>query len=182
MSSVIAFPYSFANKESIWQSVQHIFNESQHEVRVRIWPNKTAAALLVYESAYTYCPTGSVIVHSRFNVRFKKNFSQMVTGKISAKFHFYTVNFQREGRVHNFSTVTNYSDKIRREGLYLRSHFQPLQIFKTDLLKTHYMHILKCEEIDFYETEAAFIFPLLESIRLNLLKIPEVLFEVIARK
>ena len=60
----------------------------------------------------------------------------------------------------------HYSRKIRREALYFQSHFQPLQIFKSDLLKTHYMHILKCDEIDFYETEAAFVIPMLEAVHL----------------
>ena len=44
------------------------------------------------------------------------------------------------------------------------------------------MFILKCDEIDFYETEAAFVIPMLETIQLNILRIDEVLFEVIPRK
>ena len=66
--------------------------------------------------------------------------------------------------------------------MHFRSHFKHLQIFRTDLLKTHYMHILKCDEIDFYETEAAFVIPMLEAVRLQISKIDEVLFDVVARK
>ena len=43
------------------------------------------------------------------------------------------------------------------------------------------MHILKCDEIDFYETEAAFVIPMLEATKLGIVKINEVLFGVLPR-
>ena len=98
------------------------------------------------------------------------------------KEHYYAVNFIIEGVTTNFKDVRGYKSDIRRKALYFRSHFQHLQIFKSDLLKVHYMHILKCDEIDFYETEAAFVIPMLEATKLGIVKIDEVLFEVLPRK
>ena len=87
------------------------------------------------------------------------------------KYHYYTVEFIRDGKVNSFNEVEEYSSDIRRKALYFRSHFQHLQIFKGDLLKMHYMYILKCDEIDFYRTEAAFVIPMIETISLKVLKI-----------
>ena len=71
---------------------------------------------------------------------------------------------------------------MRIEALHFRSHFQPVQIFKSDLLKMHYMQILKCAEIDFYETEASFVIPMLETVRLHVMKIRQNLFTVEPRQ
>ena len=70
--------------------------------------------------------------------------------------------------------------EIRGKGLYFKSHFQYLQIFKSDLLKQH-MQILKCDEIDFYETEFSYTTPMMESLALRLYPIPQVLFRVRGR-
>ena len=68
--------------------------------------------------------------------------------------------------------------ELRDKGSYFKSHFQPLQVFKSDLLKQHYMHIFKCDEIDFYETEFSYTTPMIESIALKIKQIPETLFTV----
>ena len=68
--------------------------------------------------------------------------------------------------------------ELRDKGSYFKSHFQPLQVFKSDLLKQHYMHIFKCDEIDFYETEFSYTTPMMESIALKVKQIPETLFTV----
>ena len=40
------------------------------------------------------------------------------------------------------------------------------------------MHIFKCDEIEFYETEFSYTTPLMESIALKVKQIPETLFTV----
>lgn len=52
--------------------------------------------------------------------------------------------------------------------MYYREYFMPLQIFKADLFKMMYFWILKCGEVDFYSTEASFVLPLLEMVRLQI--------------
>ena len=71
---------------------------------------------------------------------------------VNEKYHYYTTNF----RDSNYNEVRfkglKWDYKIRDEAMYFQTHFQPVQIFKADLLKQHYMHLLKCGEVDFYET------------------------------
>ena len=67
---------------------------------------------------------------------------------------------------------------IRKKAAYFKSHFQPLQIFKSDLFKQQYMHLLKCDEVDFYETEFSYTTPMLESIKFKIQSIPQILFKV----
>ena len=155
ISLVIQLPYNSQSSDSLWSSFQHILNNNNpfNNIRVRIWHKKAVSSLAVYESAYTYCPNRSVIVSSRFNIRFDSQFSKQVANSINEKNHYYSVEFtNEEGKAIDFSRLGIYNDKIRMEALYFRSHFRYVQIFKSDLLKMHYMHILKCAEIDFYET------------------------------
>ena len=72
-SVVIGLPVT----ENIWDSFKHIINNKNSfgAVRVRLWANKTAMSLLAYESAYTYCPRKSLMVTSRFNIRFHQDFA-----------------------------------------------------------------------------------------------------------
>lgn len=170
--------------ESIWDSFQHIRNSSSEftNIRVRIWANKTAPSLMAYESVHTYCPKSAVIVASRFNIRFAETFADEVARSITEKHHYYTTSFTNEKNEEvSFNYVSKYSDKIRMKALYYKSHFQHVQVFKSDLLKMHFMHILKSAEVDFYETEASFVIPMLETIRLNVNKIDKNLFTVLPR-
>ncbi len=43
------------------------------------------------------------------------------------------------------------------------------------------MHIFKCAEVDFYETEASLTIPMLETVRLKIMKITKNLFTVLPR-
>ena len=61
---------------------------------------------------------------------------------------------------------------IRKKAAYFKSHFQPLQIFKSDLFKQQYMHLLKCDEVNFYQTEFSYTTPMLESIKFKIKPIP----------
>ena len=189
ISLVIAFPYSHQHiNESIWDSFQHILNNNNKDneqflnIRIRIWHNKTASSLIAYEAIHTYCPKSSIIVASRFNIRFSSSFGDEISKSITEKYHYYTTSFTNENNeVIDFQSVSTYSDQIRMKALHFKSHFQYVQIFKADLLKMHFMHILKSAEIDFYETEASFVFPMLETIRLNIMKINKNLFQVLPR-
>lgn len=42
-----------------------------------------------------------------------------------------------------------------------------MQIFRSDLFRMVYFWILKCKEIDFYETEASYMLPMLEMVALQ---------------
>ena len=75
------------------------------------------------------------------------------------------------------TTFEGFEEKdLRIKANYFKSHFQHVQIFKSDLLKQQYMQILKCGEVEFYETEFAYTIPMLESIQLRIKVIHEVLF------
>ena len=180
-SLVVSMPYSFNSNSSIWNSFRYILHLDPEfaAIRLRIWADKSVSSLSVYEAAYTYCPNKAVIVSSRFNIRFKPQFHSVLSHNLQEAFHYYTAEFtDADGKPVDFSAVNEYSDKVRVEALHFRSHFQPLQVFKSDLLKMHYMQILKCAEIDFYETEASFVIPMMETVRLRVMKIKENLFTV----
>ena len=184
-SLVVSMPYSFNSNSSVWSSFRHLIKLDPDfaAIRLRIWGDKSVSSLNVYEAAHTYCPNKAVIVSSRFNVRFNEQFYSAIAPKIQEAFHYYTVDFtNEEGKQVDFSAVNEYSDAVRIEALHFRSHFQPVQIFKSDLLKMHYMQILKCAEIDFYETEASFVIPMLETVRLHVMKIRQNLFTVEPRQ
>ena len=60
-------------------------------VRLRILGNKTVSSHAVYESAYLYCPSKSVIVSSRHNIVFDQLFANEVSKNINQKHHYYHV-------------------------------------------------------------------------------------------
>ena len=147
-SLVIELPYSPDSIESIWSSFKVLLeNNSEFPgVRVRIWPKKAVSSLSVYESAYTYCPSSATIVASRFNVGFHENFYEKVAANIEEKFHYYGPSFINEKQQKiEFKGLVHIGYEIRDEASYFKSHFQYMQIFKSDLLKQHYMQIFKCD-------------------------------------
>ena len=180
-SLVIELPYFAMSSETIWDSFKVIL-ENQGEfpnLRLRVWPNKAVSSLSVYESAYTYCPKSSTIVASRFNIDFHEDFFEKVSGNIEEKFHYYGPSFVNEKQqTVEFKNLKLVGFEIRDKATYFKSHFQHMQIFKSDLLKQHYMQIFKCDEIEFYETEFSYTTPLMESIALKIKQIPETLFTV----
>ena len=175
LTLVIELPYSFNSTETIWHSFKVIL-ENQEEfpnLRLRVWPNKAVSSLSVYESAYTYCPKSSTIISSRFNIDFHPTFFVKVSKSIEEKFHYYGPSFINEkNRKVEFKNIKSTGDEVREKGLYFETHFQYLQIFKSDLLKQHYMQILKCDEVEFYETEFSYTTPMMESIALRIYPIP----------
>ena len=122
-------------------------------------------SLLAYESAHTYCPSQAIMVTSRFNIRFHQNFATLILNSVSEEHHYYTAEFNNsEGEHIDFGNISPYSVDYRLKALYFDSHLKHLQIFKSDLLKMYYLFILKSDEIDFYITEASFVFPMFETI------------------
>ena len=95
-----------------------------------------------------------------------------MSANIEEKFHYYGPTFINEKKQKIEFTNLRWSWAIRDNAQYFKSHFQYVQIFKSDLQKQHYMQILKCDEVDFYETEFSYTTPLLESVRLNVKRIP----------
>ena len=103
----------------------------------------------VYESAYTYCPNSATIVASRFNIEFHPAFFEKVAQNIEEKFHYYMLGFLN--KKNQMTTFEGFEEKnLRIKANYFKSHFQHVQIFKSDLLKQQYMQILKCGEVEFY--------------------------------
>lgn len=98
ISLVIEFPYNIHAENSLWASFQHALKDASlfNSIRLRIWNEKAVSALSVYEAAYTYCPSSSTIVSSRFNIRFKSEFSSSVHSSLSEKYHYYSTSFINE--------------------------------------------------------------------------------------
>ena len=97
---------------------------------------------------------------------------------MNEKYHYYTVPFNTSNGQVNFTALQPYSTQYRLKGLHFDSHFKHLQIFKSDLLKMYYLFILKSDEIDFYITEASFVFPMFETLQGKFRQLEKVLFSV----
>lgn len=63
----------------------------KYNIRLRITTNKTTSSLSVYEAAYTYCPRHAVMVTSRHNVVFYRDFIVEVLKGMEVKYHYYFV-------------------------------------------------------------------------------------------
>lgn len=164
---IVFAPYSFANTESLWSIGKlMIENEEFPRLRLRIRANQSVSSLGVYESSYTYCPDKAIVISSRRNVKFSAEFWERLSSRISEKYHVYFTAFNSDAKTVTFSNLPVYSRLFREQCLHFKSHFRELQIFRSDLMKMVYLWILKSKEIDFYETEAAFMLPLLEMVRL----------------
>jgi hypothetical protein len=173
ISSVVYLPYKHGKSSEISTAIDHILGAVSslnqphiHQVRFRIMGNKTASSYAVYDAVYGYCPNSTMIVSSRHNTQFTPLFAQELLATANEQFHYYHTSYQDSlGAIVTLPKLPLPGDfSIRREPGLFESHFRHFQIFRSDLLKTSLFWVLKCAELDFYETEAPFVFIMLEQV------------------
>ena len=149
VSLVLELPYTFNSSISLWEAFKTILQSGNSftNIRFRIWADKAVSALAVYEAVYTYCPEHSTIVSSRFNIRFSKKFVDDMKKSLTEKFHYYTTKFTNEDSNEMSFEKVERSAKVRTKASHIKSHFRHVQIFKSDLLKMHFLHSLKSAEV-----------------------------------
>jgi hypothetical protein len=114
ISIIIYIPYKFNKNEKLFNIVNKTLTYilSNHfiinRIKFRIMDTKAVSSYAVYDSVYGYCPEDTMVVSSRHNVQFSRNFIAEILHKVEENYHYYLINTQDYlGQITKFDYLLN---------------------------------------------------------------------------